>query len=66
MIITQIIEWIKAGEKRKVSEIYIKPMLRVENRKLTLYILLLFNTGFHMKAGSGKKNKKSWLLCYGK
>jgi hypothetical protein len=22
MIITQIIEWIKAGEKRKVSEIY--------------------------------------------
>jgi len=30
----KIIEWIKAGEKRKVN----------------------------MKAGSGKKNKKGWLL----
>ena len=44
MIITQIIEWIKAGEKRKVSEIYITHATR-RNRKLTLYILLLFTTG---------------------
>ena len=44
MIIPQIIEWIKAGEKRKVSETY-KTHATRRNRKLTLYILLLFTTG---------------------